>query len=362
MRFKRNTALLLCTVMLAQPLCVTAQEQGESVPAEAATGSETTLLRRAVPNSEGIYIVEDPNGDWLDAGNMNTGAYYLADEAGNRLTNNYVTLDALSGSAGLYEFSIPAGHIDMWCGVLRLKDGQAEILVEPGLNSYRGVDAGEASFYFPVYTNGEYYDSNGNLIEDLGLYLKPYGISLERDSWAEAAITDGMNRSYLPPELSYNYRQNITRKEYCHLAIAAYENMNGEYKGAAAAYGYTSPFTDTDDYYVCAAADLGIVNGMGNGTFEPDRAITRQEAAVLLCNLAALLDRDTEVREVSRFNDDSTIGDWAKDSVYKICGIVSRSGDGVMVGTGNNNFSPLLPYTREQAAVTVYRLLNNYDD
>lgn len=360
MKLKRKISILLCGIMLAQPLCITAQEHDESVPAEAATSSETTLLWRAVPNSDGIYIVEDPAADWLDAGNMNTGAYYLADEAGNPLTNRYVSLETLSGSVGLYEFSVPAGHGDMWPGVLRLKDGQVEILVEPGLTSYRGVDAGEASFYFPVYTNGDYYDKDGYLIANLGVYLRPYGISLERDSWAEAAITDGMNRKYLPPELRFNYRQNITRKEYCHLAIAAYENINGEYRGAAAAYGYTSPFTDTDDYYVCAAADLGIVNGMGDSTFEPDRSITRQEAAVLLCNLAGLMGRDTEVQEVSRFNDDNAIGHWAKDSVYKICGIVSPGGDGVMVGTGNNNFSPLSPYTREQAAVTIYRLLNNY--
>ncbi len=362
MKFKKFTALLLCAALLAQPICATAHEQEESVPLEGATGSLMPCTRCKVPNSDGIYIVTDPNIDWLDAGNMHQGGKHLEDEAGNILTDDYVTLTTLSGSAGLYEFSIPAGHTDMWPGVLKLKDGQVEILVEPGLTTYRGVDAGEASFYFPVFTNGEYYDINGNPIEDLGQYLKPYGISLERDAWAETAITDGIDREYLPPELTYNYRSNITRKEYCHLAIAAYEYENSSYNGKAANFDYTSPFADTDDYYVCAAADLGIVSGIGDGIFEPDRAITRQEAAVLLCNLARLMGRDGQINEYQqKFADDNLIAPWAKDSVYRICSITSQNGEGIMVGTGNNKFSPAMNYTRQQAAVTIYRLLNNND-
>jgi hypothetical protein len=348
-------ATLMCAAMLIQPICVNADTAELDVSSEAATSSQAYILKQ-VPNADGIYIAEDLSADWLSGGNMRKGASHLEDKDGNRLTKDYIYLVPLSGSAGLYGFGEPAGHSDSWGGVLRYKDGEVKILVEAGLDYYHGVDAGEASFYFPSYTQGEYYDKDGNRIADLGTYLKPYGISLERDTWAEKAITDAINRNYMPPTLSYNYRSNITRREYCYLAMAAVEHSITYNKNV------TTPFNDVDDYYVSAAADLGIVSGMGNGSFEPDRAITRQEAAVLLCNLAKVIGRDGEVQSVSKFADDGSCADWAKASIYKICGIKSHNGDGVMVGVGNNRFSPKTNYTRQQAVVTIYRLLNDYDD
>ena len=50
--------------------------------------------------------------------------------------------------------------------------------------------------------------------------------------------------------------------------------------------GLQTPFTDIDDDYVTAAYTIGIVSGVGNDMFNPDSAITRQEAAVMLNNLA----------------------------------------------------------------------------
>lgn len=363
MRLKQNIALALCISVLVQPVLINAEETEAAYEVEETVSSAAFSFRREVPNSNGIYLAELPQDEcWFECGNMNIGSMHLEDKDGNRLTEDYIYLNPLSGRAGLYEYAIPAGHADMWCGVLAYRDGQTKILEEAGLTSYCGVDAGEASFYFPVFTSGEYYDADGNTIENLGTYLKPFKISLERDSWAEKAITDAINRGYMPPTLAYNYRSNITRREYCRLAMAAYEHINGAYRGDAFTDKHISPFNDVDDCYVSAAADLGIVNGMGNGSFEPDRFITRQEAAVLLCNLAGIIDRDTDIQSVSAFADDTSIADWAKASVYEICGIKSHNGDGVMVGVGNNRFSPTTQYTRQQAVVTIYRLLDDYDE
>jgi hypothetical protein len=303
--------------------------------------------------ADGVYIAKNVSANWLNYGNMQTGAYHLEDKDGNVLSDDFVSLNVLAGSAGLYQFGVPAGHSDTWSGVLSLKDGKVNVLINEGLNSYRSIDAGEASVFFPSWSKGVYYDKDGNKIADLGAYLKTYGISVERDSWADAAIIEATNFSYLPPSLAYNYRSNITRREYCYLAMTAYEKDFGAYYKAV-----TSPYTDVDDYYISSATELGIVSGMGNGKFEPDRPITRQEAAVLLCNLAKVLKRDTAVQSVSKFADDASMGEWAKSYVYRICGIKAESGDGVMVGVGGNKFSPTTYYTREQAIVTIYRLLN----
>ena len=360
MNFKRKLALFLCGAMLAQPVWVNAEGEYEQ-GADAATSS-AALFVRDVPGTDGIRLVENADTDWTESGNMLTGSYYLEDKNGKRLTEEYMYIEPISGKAGLYRYGVPAGHQSNWCGIFRLKDGQVNILVEAGPYIYLGIDCGEASFYFYQGTSGEYYDVNGNKIKDLGAYLKPYGISLARDKWAEEAIIDGTDCNYVPRNLLYNYRNNITRREYCHLAVAVYEGKKGNYRGKAFTRDAKSPFTDVDDCYVSAAAELGIVSGMGNGKFEPDRPITRQEAAVLLCGLAKALERDTQVEKVKNFADDAAIADWAKPSVYKICGIKSESGNGVMVGVGNNKFSPATYYTREQAIVTAYRLFREFSD
>ena len=126
-------------------------------------------------------------------------------------------------------------------------------------------------------------------------------------------------------------------------------------KGIAADEASLSdPFTDTHHADVVEAYALGIVNGVGNGRFAPDESITREEAAKMLWNAAALLGyQPTE--EPLDFVDKDEISDWALESVNAISSI-SGAGRPIMQGTGNNRFSPKDSYTREQAVATVYRL------
>ena len=48
-------------------------------------------------------------------------------------------------------------------------------------------------------------------------------------------------------------------------------------------------FTDTQDPIVSMLSALGVVNGKGNGLFDPQADITREEAAVMLWRLAQQL-------------------------------------------------------------------------
>lgn len=359
MRLKQKIALLLCSIMLIQPVWVTAEEISATQASDVTTSPQGLTMRRKVSGADNIWLVKNPETDWTGSGNMIVGGCHLEDSKGKWLTEEYMRIEPISGSHGLYTYFVPAGHQSDWCGVFRLKDGQVKVLAEPFTYLYRGVDAGEASFYFSPGQSGVYYDINGNPIKDLGAYLKPYGVSLERDEWADNAVKIMTDYGIMPPNLAYNYKSNITRREYCALAVNFYNANMGEYMGKA--YTDTSPFTDVDDFYVSAAADLGIVSGVGNGKFEPDRPITRQEAAVLLCNLAKVTGKHTNIQKPATFADDSAIALWAKASVYEICGIRSESGECVMVGTGNKKFSPTTYYTRQQAVATIYRLNNHFE-
>ena len=106
-----------------------------------------------------------------------------------------------------------------------------------------------------------------------------------------------------------------------------------------------SAFPDVaDDFWGKAAINFcvenGILSGYDDGTFQPNKAITRQEAASILRNAFELTETTSEL-----FPDDSAIAGWAKESVYLVKAAELMKGD---AGTGN--FRPTSTITRAEAA------------
>ena len=106
-----------------------------------------------------------------------------------------------------------------------------------------------------------------------------------------------------------------------------------------------SAFPDVaDDFWGKAAINFcvenGILSGYDDGTFQPNKAITRQEAAPILRNAFELTETTDEL-----FPDDSAIAGWAKESVYLVKAAELMKGD---AGTGN--FRPTSTITRAEAA------------
>ena len=106
-----------------------------------------------------------------------------------------------------------------------------------------------------------------------------------------------------------------------------------------------SAFPDVaDDFWGKAAINFcvenGILSGYDDGTFQPNKAITRQEAASILRNAFELTKTTDEL-----FPDDSAIAGWAKESVYLV------KASGLMKGdAGTGNFRPTSTITRAEAA------------
>ena len=85
------------------------------------------------------------------------------------------------------------------------------------------------------------------------------------------------------------------------------------------------PFTDLalrDDLGQAAgwAYALGLIKGVGDGLFAPDRPMTREELATLLRRNDALLGLDTWLPDGAALcNDYADISPWADDSLYWAC-------------------------------------------
>ncbi|MBQ7086823.1 MAG: S-layer homology domain-containing protein [Clostridia bacterium] len=85
---------------------------------------------------------------------------------------------------------------------------------------------------------------------------------------------------------------------------------------------YSNVFTDVEDGkwysgYIGTAYNYGIVNGKGEGKFDPFGTITRQEAAAMVARAAVLCGMDTtaDVNILAQFGDYVFIHDWAKNSM-----------------------------------------------
>lgn len=191
-------------------------------------------------------------------------------------------------------------------------------------------------------------------------------------AWAREGLNDAHNAGLIPAGLQAGYTQPATRAEFCALATALYETVTG-----TEPYYGRSVFTDTTDVNVSKMAGLGVVSGIGNGRFDPDGKLTREQAASMLSRLAEAIGfplsarsstaGEAAVATVERpmaekpvftppaatpptFADNAAISSWAFDAVGQV------QATGIMSGVGNNTFDPQGKYTREQSILTMYRL------
>lgn len=179
--------------------------------------------------------------------------------------------------------------------------------------------------------------------------------------WAREEVFNALQASLVPEHLRRDYRQDITREEFCELMVQLVTKHTGkDIDTYLAQQGLkrTNPFADTTNSDVLAAYALGIVKGTSDTTFNPGGHITRQEAATMLARTAKVL--SMKATQSVDFADADTFADWSKDSISFISGITDpTNGKKVMEGTGGGNFSPFGTYTREQAILTALRLFHS---
>ncbi len=117
----------------------------------------------------------------------------------------------------------------------------------------------------------------------LAAMFTPHAGALSNVStWAQEGVAAAQDAGLMPSALaSLNAKEEITRAEFCGIAVNAYKEVSGK---AVFASG-KKPFRDCDDPYVVAAYELGLVNGRGDGIFDPDASIERQDLCLMLCNV-----------------------------------------------------------------------------
>jgi len=115
--------------------------------------------------------------------------------------------------------------------------------------------------------------------------------------------------------------------------------------------------TDQDAYYYDAvlwAKQNNIINGTSPTTFEPNKALTREQAALILYRYGHYKNKSVEAKTRQNiFQDIETLSEESKVA------ILSLSEQKVILGKSATVFDPKGSATRAQTAVMLYRLMNN---
>ncbi|MCL1975832.1 MAG: polysaccharide deacetylase family protein [Firmicutes bacterium] len=181
------------------------------------------------------------------------------------------------------------------------------------------------------------------------LILTSSSIALAEDGepslWAIPFIARSAELGLIPDQFYWRFTQPISRAEFCAIAVLACERVIG---AEITEYVY---FYDSTDLNVCKMAGIGVVQGVEENIFEPDRCISREEAAVLLARLMESLNYPLLNSELS-FADSDDIAPWARVEVGQV------QAQNIMSGMGEDLFAPKNNFTIEQ---TIKTMLMVYD-
>jgi hypothetical protein len=202
---------------------------------------------------------------------------------------------------------------------------------------------------------GYHTDSNGNY--PLTKILD--NIQDSPASWAMEEVEEAIGEQLIPDDMQNNYTNPITREEFCILAIRMIEVRSGmtidEYLDAVGVeIAPLGTFSDCDTKEVRAAKVLGVTDGVGDGKFEPDNLLNREQAAKFLTTTAMACGRDVELGTPA-YADINDVANWAQPYTGYVYDI------NVMKGVGANRFDPQGPYQRQQAFITMYRIWEAID-
>lgn len=179
---------------------------------------------------------------------------------------------------------------------------------------------------------------------------------VKADNWfktyVDYAYSHGIFKGYT--DTTYSPDTNLTRAQI----VQVFANLAGVDTSDKDVY---VPFSDVNagEWYAPAikwATEVGIVSGMGNGTFAPNADVTREQMCVMLVNYIEKCQGKT-IKVINSnvvFADDAAISSWAKTAVYKCAGA------DLVKGVGDNKFAPLNLAARSHAATLFTKFHKEY--
>ncbi len=199
-------------------------------------------------------------------------------------------------------------------------------------------------------------DTRDETIPAAGCPSKDYKDVGGTNKWYHSAvdfvINTGLMGSTTTEDLIFEPETKVSRAMVASILYRiAGNDEKPEYQGTFSDVGYGKWYTTAIEW--CAAN--GLCNGKGDGTFDPNGNVTRQELAVFMYNLAKFLGRDvTGKADLSTFADASAVPDWSKEYLAWAvdAGIISGQAEG-----GKTFLKPVAGAMRCELASILMRFL-----
>ena len=193
------------------------------------------------------------------------------------------------------------------------------------------------SIYAAVETNKTFTD------------ISSHWAKADIQSLANKLVVEGYNNRFLP-------QNDITRAEFTAIVVRALGltttgAKSAGFKDVASSMWYAD--------VVNAAAAAGLVKGNGDGTFNPNAKITREEVAALVLRALAYTGKDVTVSAADKatalkpYTDAVKVSAWAKDEVAAAVKL------GLVKGYTATTIKGQLNATRAEAVTLVKRLLDS---
>ncbi len=180
--------------------------------------------------------------------------------------------------------------------------------------------------------------------------LLPSVKDVAKGHWAREAVEYVLSKGYFKGTDWGNFEPNrpISRAQFITVLARVAQVDRNQYRG--------SQFNDVPANnfyagYINWAQRVGLIKGVGDGKFEPNRTLTRQEMATILLRYIELEKLELSKADALHFNDEAAIANWAKVAVRSLTEM------GVIKGMANGSFAPLSKLNRAQVAQILYNLL-----
>ncbi len=198
-------------------------------------------------------------------------------------------------------------------------------------------------------TNAKFFAVLTMAVVLLAVCASAAGLKDIEKHWAKEYIEYGVEHGYISgyQDGTFLPDKTVTRAEFSKMI-----NNAVKITSTGTAQANFSDVVKTEWYVteVKKAENAGYITGYEDGTFRPNNTLTRQEAAVILSRIVL---PTTEREDISSFKDGGTVDAWAQDAVAMI------AAKGYIKGDDYKNFNPKSALTRSQAAKLIAEFVQN---
>lgn len=320
-----------------------AQAPAQSTVVVNSGGSSVSLpvsLMGNVPGGSGVEVIIAPNAS--------KQTQFTSQAAGSSVVGSPVSYEVnVVGSQGSTPIKVNKTPIKRSFTVDgTIQPGTAGVLYEE-----EGVIRPVASVFTPQANGTTIVTVSRPGFSTYAAVTRPVNFKDISTSWAESQIQSMASKLLIngTSATTFSPQANVTRAEFASIlarSLGLVSQDKAVFSDVPSGAWYAAD--------VAAAYEAGLLKGTGNGKFDPNAPLTREQLSVILSKAISLLNISTSNPSHTTYGDNSKVSGYAKDSVQAVTEAGLMRGE---IANGISYFRPGAITSREMAAATIWQLL-----